>query len=117
MFRVFEQPLGSYQEHSKLLTSKRYRHLLALGRKNYKDWLRRLEIGYAYDNVPVTSKVILGDLEEYLDFIEDARGHGWHIDHIHPETVSHLVYRAGIRRGNNCFIAGFYCRQFSYRTF
>lgn len=50
MFRVFEQPLESYQEHSKLLTSKRYRHLLNLGRRNYKDWAHGLKkAGYATD--------------------------------------------------------------------
>lgn len=50
MFRVFEQPLESYQEHTKLLTSKRYRHLLKLGRRNYKDWAYGLKkAGYATD--------------------------------------------------------------------
>lgn len=50
MFRVFEKPLESYQEHSKLLTSKRYRHLLKLGRRNYKDWAHGLKkAGYATD--------------------------------------------------------------------
>lgn len=50
MFRVFEQPLESYQEHSKLLTSKRYKHLLRLGRKNYQAWAYGLKkAGYATD--------------------------------------------------------------------
>jgi flagellum-specific peptidoglycan hydrolase FlgJ len=50
MFRVFEKPLESYQEHTKLLTSKRYRHLVKLGRKNYKDWAFGLKkAGYATD--------------------------------------------------------------------
>jgi flagellum-specific peptidoglycan hydrolase FlgJ len=50
MFRVFEQPLESYQEHSKLLTSKRYRHLLKLGHENYRDWAYGLKkAGYATD--------------------------------------------------------------------
>lgn len=50
MFRVFEKPLESYEEHTKLLTSKRYRHLLNLGRKNYKDWAFGLKkAGYATD--------------------------------------------------------------------
>ncbi|PHN08537.1 glycoside hydrolase family 73 protein [Flavilitoribacter nigricans] len=50
MFRVFEQPLASYQEHSKLLTSKRYRHLAKLGRTNYRDWAFGLKkAGYATD--------------------------------------------------------------------
>ena len=50
MFRVFEQPLESYEEHSKLLTSKRYKHLLRLGRKNYQAWAYGLKkAGYATD--------------------------------------------------------------------
>lgn len=50
MFRVFENPIESYQEHTKLLTSKRYRHLLKLGRRNYKDWAHGLKkAGYATD--------------------------------------------------------------------
>ena len=36
-------------------------------RRNYKDWLKRLEIGYAYDNRAVTSQVVLGDLQSYLE--------------------------------------------------
>ncbi len=38
-----------------------------LNHRNYKDQLERLEIGYAYDNLPVTSQVVLGDLEAYLE--------------------------------------------------
>lgn len=50
MFRVFEQPLESYREHSKLLVSKRYRHLMKLGRRNYSAWAHGLKkAGYATD--------------------------------------------------------------------
>lgn len=50
MFRVFDKPLESYQEHTKLLTSKRYRHLVKLGRQNYVDWAHGLKkAGYATD--------------------------------------------------------------------
>ena len=36
-------------------------------RRNYKNLLQRLEIGYAYDNRAVTSQVVLGDLRAYLE--------------------------------------------------
>lgn len=50
MFRVFTQPLESYEEHSILLSSKRYRHLKKLGRENYHAWAHGLKkAGYATD--------------------------------------------------------------------
>ena len=36
MFRVFDSSWESYREHSRLLTSKRYRHLLKLKKTDYK---------------------------------------------------------------------------------
>jgi tetratricopeptide (TPR) repeat protein len=38
-----------------------------VNRRNYKDLSERLEIGYAYDNLPVTSRRVLGDLEAYVE--------------------------------------------------
>lgn len=50
MFRVFTRPLESYEEHSVLLSSKRYRHLKKLGRTNYQAWAHGLKrAGYATD--------------------------------------------------------------------
>jgi flagellum-specific peptidoglycan hydrolase FlgJ len=49
MFRVFETVWESYQEHSTLLASPRYRHLLKYG-KDYKNWAYGLKkAGYATD--------------------------------------------------------------------
>ena len=48
MFRVFDTPWRSYREHSKLLTSNRYMHLLRLPVTDYKSWARGLQkAGYA----------------------------------------------------------------------
>ncbi len=50
MFRVFESPGESYREHSILLNSKRYQHLLKLRKSDYKGWARGLKkAGYATD--------------------------------------------------------------------
>ena len=50
MFRVFETAWFSFREHSKLLTGKRYKHLLELPRTDYKNWAHGLKAaGYATD--------------------------------------------------------------------
>lgn len=50
MFRIFDSPWGSFREHSKLLTGKRYKHLLKLERSDYKNWAHGLQAaGYATD--------------------------------------------------------------------
>ncbi|GJM32520.1 MAG: hypothetical protein DHS20C18_15210 [Saprospiraceae bacterium] len=50
MFRVFESASESYREHSILLNSKRYQHLLNLDKKDYKGWAKGLKkAGYATD--------------------------------------------------------------------
>ena len=50
MFRIFDSPWGSFREHSKLLTGKRYKHLLKLDRGDYKNWAHGLQAaGYATD--------------------------------------------------------------------
>lgn len=50
MFRVFNSSWESYREHSKLLTSKRYKHLLKLKKTDYKKWAHGLKkAGYATD--------------------------------------------------------------------
>lgn len=50
MFRIFESPWYSFREHSKLLTGKRYKHLLKLPKADYKNWANGLQAaGYATD--------------------------------------------------------------------
>lgn len=50
MFRVFDSVWDSYREHSKLLTTRRYKHLLKLNKKDYKKWAHGLKkAGYATD--------------------------------------------------------------------
>lgn len=50
MFRVFDTPWQSFREHSKLLASARYRHLINLDRQDYKAWAYGLKrAGYATD--------------------------------------------------------------------
>lgn len=50
MFRIFDSAWESFREHSKLLTSKRYRHLAKLKKTDYKNWANGLQAaGYATD--------------------------------------------------------------------
>ncbi len=50
MFRVFDSAWESYREHSKLLTSSRYKHLLDLPVTDYQGWAHGLKkAGYATD--------------------------------------------------------------------
>lgn len=48
MFRIFKTPWYSFREHSKLLTTNRYKHLLKLDITDYKNWANGLQsAGYA----------------------------------------------------------------------
>jgi len=50
MFRIFDSAWGSFREHSKLLTSRRYKHLTKLKITDYKNWAHGLKAaGYATD--------------------------------------------------------------------
>jgi flagellum-specific peptidoglycan hydrolase FlgJ len=50
MFRIFDSAWQSYREHSKLLSSGRYKYLTKLERSDYKNWARGLKsAGYATD--------------------------------------------------------------------
>jgi flagellum-specific peptidoglycan hydrolase FlgJ len=50
MFRVFDAPAESFREHSILLNSGRYKHLLELDPSDYKGWAHGLKkAGYATD--------------------------------------------------------------------
>lgn len=50
MFRIFDSAWESFRAHSKLLTGKRYKHLLLLPRTDYRNWAYGLKAaGYATD--------------------------------------------------------------------
>jgi flagellum-specific peptidoglycan hydrolase FlgJ len=50
MFRIFDSAWQSYREHSKLLSTGRYKYLTKLDRSDYKNWARGLKsAGYATD--------------------------------------------------------------------
>jgi len=50
MFRIFDSPWQSFREHSKLLSSGRYKYLTKLDIKDYKNWATGLKTaGYATD--------------------------------------------------------------------
>jgi flagellum-specific peptidoglycan hydrolase FlgJ len=50
MFRIFDSAWESYREHSKLLSSGRYKSLTKLDRKDYENWAIGLKsAGYATD--------------------------------------------------------------------
>lgn len=50
MFRIFQSDWHSFREHSKLLQSSRYKHLLKLDAKDYRNWAYGLKAaGYATD--------------------------------------------------------------------
>lgn len=50
MFRVFDSAWYSFREHSNLLMNDRYKHLLKLDKKDYKNWAHGLKAaGYATD--------------------------------------------------------------------
>ena len=62
MFRVFDTPWYSFREHSKLLTGKRYKHLLQLKRSDYRNWANGLQsAGYATDKS--YAKKLIGIIE------------------------------------------------------
>ena len=50
MFRIFNSAWESYREHSKLLSTKRYKHLTKLKLTDYRQWAIGLQnAGYATD--------------------------------------------------------------------
>lgn len=69
MFRVFDSPWESYREHSKLLITRRYKHLLKLKKTDYKGWAHGLKkAGYATDKryAPKLIQIIeFLDLQQY----------------------------------------------------
>lgn len=67
MFRVFDSPWQSFREHSKLLTSARYKHLQRLDISDYKAWAHGLKkAGYATDKRYAQKLIkIIEELELY----------------------------------------------------
>jgi len=65
MFRVFSTVGESYREHSLLLNSSRYKHLLKLSKSDYKGWAHGLKkAGYA------TDKRYAPKLIQIIEFLE-----------------------------------------------
>lgn len=65
MFRVFDTPWESYREHSILLSSARYKHLLQLRKTDYEKWAHGLKkAGYA------TDKRYAEKLIQIIEFLE-----------------------------------------------
>lgn len=63
-FRIFKSAWYSYREHSKLLTSPRYKHLHKLKKTDYKGWARGLKkAGYATH--PHYDKMLIKIIETY----------------------------------------------------
>lgn len=67
MFRVFDTARASYREHSVLLNSSRYKHLLDLPHSDYQGWAHGLKkAGYATDpRYPQKLIQIIEELELY----------------------------------------------------
>jgi flagellum-specific peptidoglycan hydrolase FlgJ len=63
-FQVYKSPWWSYRAHSKLLTSKRYKHLTRLNRLNYKAWAHGLKkCGYATEKK--YAEILISVIEKY----------------------------------------------------
>jgi len=63
-FVVYRSAWWSYRDHSKLLTSKHYRHLTKLKRTQYKQWARGLKkCGYA--TAPKYADILISIIEKY----------------------------------------------------
>jgi len=71
MFRVFDSAWDSFREHSVLLSSPRYAHLLDLESTDYKNWARGLKkAGYATD--PTYAEKLI-QIIDYLDLYQYDR--------------------------------------------
>jgi flagellum-specific peptidoglycan hydrolase FlgJ len=63
-FQVYKSPWWSYRDHSKLLTSKHYRHLTKLKRTDYKSWAHGLKkCGYATEKK--YAQILISVIEKY----------------------------------------------------
>ncbi len=62
-FRIYKSDWESYRAHSQLLQADRYRHLYALGKKDYRGWARGLKkAGYATD--PYYAEKLIETIED-----------------------------------------------------
>jgi flagellum-specific peptidoglycan hydrolase FlgJ len=63
-FQVYKSAWWSYRDHSKLLTSKHYRHLTKLKRTDYKSWAHGLKkCGYATEKK--YAQILISVIEKY----------------------------------------------------
>lgn len=63
-FQVYKSAWWSYRAHSKLLVSKRYKHLTRLNRLNYKAWAHGLKkCGYATEKK--YAEILISVIEKY----------------------------------------------------
>lgn len=69
-FQVYKSAWRSYRDHSKLLQTKRYKHLTKLNRLNYKDWACGLKsAGYA--TAPKYAEILISIIEKYSLWVYD----------------------------------------------
>jgi flagellum-specific peptidoglycan hydrolase FlgJ len=69
-FQVYKSAWWSYRDHSKLLTSRHYRHLTKLSRLDYKAWARGLKkCGYATEKK--YAEILINVIEKYDLWVYD----------------------------------------------
>lgn len=69
-FQVYKSAWWSYRDHSKLLTSRHYRHLTKLSRLNYKAWAHGLKkCGYATEKK--YAQILISVIEKYDLWVYD----------------------------------------------
>lgn len=69
-FQVYKSAWWSYRDHSKLLTSRHYRHLTKLSRLDYKAWAHGLKkCGYATEKK--YAQILISVIEKYDLWVYD----------------------------------------------
>ena len=69
-FQTYKSAWWSYRDHSRLLTSKRYKHLTKLNRLNYKAWAKGLKkCGYATEKK--YAEILISVIEKYDLWVYD----------------------------------------------
>ena len=69
-FQTYKSAWWSYRDHSRLLTSKRYKHLTKLNRLNYKAWAKGLKkCGYATEKK--YADILISIIEKYDLWVYD----------------------------------------------
>ena len=70
-FQVYKSAWWSYRDHSKLLTSRHYRHLTKLSRLDYKAWAHGLKkCGYATEKK--YAQILISVIEKYDLWVYDV---------------------------------------------